>query len=84
MASAKEFREYADDCLHWAKTVSSDRERAIFLDMARNWREAARRAETRRASGPRDRAPKRWPVSKRVNSLRAPDDDQSLIDKIQL
>jgi len=48
MASAKEFREYADDCLDLAKTVCSDRERAIFLDMARNWLEAASRAEGRK------------------------------------
>jgi hypothetical protein len=45
MASAKEFRENADDCLVLAKTVTSDHERAIFLDMARNWLEAASRAE---------------------------------------
>ena len=48
MASAKEFRENADDCLVWAKTVASDHERAIFLDMARNWLEAASRAEGRK------------------------------------
>ena len=48
MASAKEFRENADDCLAWAKTVTSDHERAIFLDMARNWLEAASRAEGRK------------------------------------
>jgi hypothetical protein len=48
MASAKEFRENADDCLVWAKTVTSDHERAIFLDMARNWLEAASRAEGRK------------------------------------
>ncbi len=45
MASAKEFREYADECMEWAKTVTSDRERAIFLDMARNWLEAASKVE---------------------------------------
>ena len=45
MASAKEFREYADECMEWAKTVTSDRDRAIFFDMARNWLEAAARAE---------------------------------------
>ena len=45
MASAKEFRENADDCLFWAKTVTSNHERTIFLDMARNWLEAASRAE---------------------------------------
>ena len=48
MASAKEFRENADDCLFWAKTVSSNHERTIFLDMARNWLEAASRAEGRK------------------------------------
>jgi hypothetical protein len=45
MASAKEFRENADDCLVWARTVTSDRERAIFVDMARNWLEAASKVE---------------------------------------
>jgi hypothetical protein len=45
MASAREFRENADDCLVWAKTVANDHERAIFLDMARNWLEAASRVE---------------------------------------
>jgi hypothetical protein len=51
MASAKEFRENADDCLVWAKTVTCcDRERAIFLDMARNWLEAANRAEGRKTT----------------------------------
>ena len=27
---------------------------------------------------------RRWPVSKRVNSSRAPDDDASLIEKVEL
>ena len=45
MASAKEFRENANDCLVWARTVTNEHERAIFLDMARNWREAASKAE---------------------------------------
>ena len=48
MASAKEFRENANDCLVWAKTVANDHERAIFLDMARNWLEAASGAEGRK------------------------------------
>ena len=48
MASAKEFRENADDCLFWAKTVTSNHERTIFLDMARNWLEAASRADGRK------------------------------------
>ncbi len=45
MASAKEFRENANDCLVLAKTVTSDHERTIFLDMARNWLEAASKVE---------------------------------------
>jgi hypothetical protein len=39
--SAKEFREYADECLGWAKTAKSDKERKIFLQMAQAWLEAA-------------------------------------------
>jgi hypothetical protein len=48
MPSAREFRENADDCLVWARTVTSEHERAIFLDMARNWLEAASKAEGRK------------------------------------
>jgi hypothetical protein len=48
MTSAEEFRQNADDCLVWAKTVTSERERTIFLDMARNWLEAASRADGRK------------------------------------
>jgi hypothetical protein len=32
--TSKEYREYADECLGWAKTAKSDREREIFLNMA--------------------------------------------------
>jgi hypothetical protein len=45
MASAKEFRQNADDCLVCAKTATTESERDIFLDMARNWLDAAARAE---------------------------------------
>ncbi len=38
-----EFRENADECLGWAKTARSDRERRIFLEMAEAWLEAAAR-----------------------------------------
>ncbi len=38
-----EFRENADECLGWAKTARSDRERRIFLQMAEAWLEAAAR-----------------------------------------
>jgi hypothetical protein len=45
--SAKEFRECADECLGWAKTAKSDKERKIFLQMAQVWLEAAHLRETR-------------------------------------
>jgi hypothetical protein len=45
VTTPKEYREYADECLGWAKTAKSDREREIFLQMAQTWLEAATRAE---------------------------------------
>jgi len=41
MSSAKEFRDYAEECLGWAKTARSEKERDTFLEMARTWMEAA-------------------------------------------
>ena len=39
--SAKEFREYADECREWAKTARTDEERDVFLQMAKAWMDAA-------------------------------------------
>jgi hypothetical protein len=47
VVSAKEFREYADECLGWAKTAKSDKERRTFLQMAQAWLEAADLLETK-------------------------------------
>jgi hypothetical protein len=44
MSSAKEFREFANECFGWAKTARTDSERDIFLQMATAWIEAARLA----------------------------------------
>jgi hypothetical protein len=46
MSSAK-FREYADECMDWAKSAKTDRERKIFLEMAATWLDAATRSEMR-------------------------------------
>jgi hypothetical protein len=43
--SAKELRENANECLGWARTAKTEREREIFLQMARAWTEAAMRLE---------------------------------------
>jgi hypothetical protein len=40
-----EFREFASECLDWAKSAKSDTERDIFLQMAQAWLEAATRSE---------------------------------------
>jgi hypothetical protein len=43
--SSQEFRDFANECLDWAKTARSDSERDIFLQMAQVWLEAAVRSE---------------------------------------
>jgi len=45
MSSAKEYREFARECMDWARTARSERERAIFEQMAQTWIEAAARLE---------------------------------------
>jgi hypothetical protein len=42
---AKELRDNAQECLDWARTAHSEREREIFLQMAQTWLELAIRAE---------------------------------------
>jgi hypothetical protein len=39
--SPYEFRRYADECLEWAKTTQSDKDRRDFLRMAEAWIQAA-------------------------------------------
>jgi hypothetical protein len=43
-ATAKEYRDFAAECLRWATEVAED-ERQAFLDMARDWTLAAMRLE---------------------------------------
>jgi hypothetical protein len=49
MASAQDFRDYADECLVWARTAKSDRERKIFRQMALTWWNIARLTEEGRS-----------------------------------
>ena len=52
MESVREFQTFADECLGWAKTAKSDREREIFLQMAETWIRAAILADSgQRSSG---------------------------------
>jgi hypothetical protein len=41
MESAKQCRDYADECVIWAKEAKTDHDRDAFLKMARGWRRAA-------------------------------------------
>jgi hypothetical protein len=47
VSASKEYREFAGESLDWARTAHSDRERQIFLQMARTWLAAAAQADLR-------------------------------------
>jgi hypothetical protein len=44
--SAQDFYDYADEHFGWAETARTERERAIFFQMAAAWLEVAQRWET--------------------------------------
>jgi len=44
VVSGWQYHENAQECLGWARTAHSEREREIFLQIARTWLEAAERA----------------------------------------
>jgi len=45
VTTAKEYRDYAAECMEWAKTATTDADREIFLQMAASWLKAASLAE---------------------------------------
>jgi hypothetical protein len=45
MTTAKEYREFAMECLKWADEAEADNDRNSFLEMARDWTLAAIRLE---------------------------------------
>jgi hypothetical protein len=61
VSSARDYRKLADECLGWARTANSDKERRIFLQMAEAWLGAATQAEA--LSRKRDGQPQDGPVS---------------------
>ena len=46
VSSAQEFYDKADEHFGWAETAKTERERAIFFQMAAAWLEVAQRWET--------------------------------------
>jgi len=57
-SSLDQFREFADEAADWARTAQSDKERAIFLQMARTWLEAALALERPPVANPGERSGK--------------------------
>ena len=51
--SAQDFYDYADEHFGWAETARTERERAIFFQMAAAWLEVAQMWETPERTGPR-------------------------------
>jgi hypothetical protein len=45
MFNQNQFRQFADECIAWARSTRSECERQQFLDMARLWMTAARQLD---------------------------------------
>jgi len=52
VTDAKEYRDFAEECLKWAQETKDDAQREAFLEMANSWVQAAATldAETRHRS----------------------------------
>jgi hypothetical protein len=45
MATAKEYRKFAEECLRWADEADTEQDRTALLELARDWTLAAQRLE---------------------------------------
>ena len=45
MSAQEQFREFAEECMAWARRAKSERERKQFLDMAKVWTTAAQQLD---------------------------------------
>jgi hypothetical protein len=52
MESAREFQQYAKECVESARTAATEEERETLLQMAKTWLAAALVAREREASSP--------------------------------
>ena len=71
MTTAKEYREFANECLRWAAEIKADDDRQAFLDMARDWTFAAMRLEGILIPDGKDAQPLPESVAK-TSSLKSP------------
>lgn len=58
MLTAPGCREFAEQCLGWAKKTANPDQQKAFLDMARTWTQAATQLEV--GFGPIDEPPTMW------------------------
>ena len=45
MSSQDQFRQFAGECIAWARTATSERERKQLIDLARLWMTAAQQID---------------------------------------
>ena len=69
MAAAQEFHDYADEHFGWAETAKTERERAIFMQMAAAWLEVALQWEAAEGAGEIAQAVLAWDVDERPPNL---------------
>jgi hypothetical protein len=45
MSEADQFRQYAEEALHWASQAKSEKEQRVLRELARTWSQAALASE---------------------------------------
>ena len=49
MSEADEYRQFANDCIVWARIATSDDQRARLVELAKQWEAGARELERAKA-----------------------------------
>ena len=50
MSEADEYRQFANDCIVWARIATSDDQRARLVELAKQWEAGAKELERAKAS----------------------------------
>jgi hypothetical protein len=56
MTKSDEFRKYAEEAMHWSRQSKTEKEKAILVELARTWTQAASFCEGHFVSAPRSEA----------------------------
>jgi hypothetical protein len=46
MSKSDEFRQYAEEAMHWARNSKTEKDKEVLIDIARTWTTAATYRET--------------------------------------